>query len=102
MREEVGVESLAALTRLPEIEGGTGDGEGSLPGGHARFALAVKDRGGDFLAVEFVELGLGVEEIHLGWASALEEVDDAFGLGGERGGILGREKRGEGGGAKTL
>ena len=92
VREEVGVERLSALAHLLEVEGGAGDGEGCLSGGHAGFALSVEDGGGDFLTVEFVELRFGIEEVHLRWASALEKIDDALGFGGEGCGILGREE----------
>ena len=48
---------------------------------HEGEALAFDEAGGDGLAVEFVELGLVVEELQLAGAAGHEEVDDALGLG---------------------
>ena len=70
---------------LRELEFGRGDGEGLLAGGHAGEALALADGVGEFFAAEFEEVGLVVEEIHLRRRAGLEEVDDAFGFGGEVG-----------------
>lgn len=43
VREEVGVEPLSALSGLLEVEGGLGDRERGLSGGHAGETLAVED-----------------------------------------------------------
>ena len=43
------------------------------------------------MAVEFGELGFMLEEVELGRAALHEEVDDAFGLGGEVGLARGEE-----------
>ncbi len=94
MREEIGIEPLSALPGLFEIESGLGDRERGLPGGHAGEALAVEDGSGDFLAMVFFELGLGIKEIHLRGPPALEKIDDAFGFYGQRGWVCAREKRG--------
>ena len=77
----------------------------SVARAHEREALAFDEAGGDGLAVEFVELGLVVEELELTRAAGHEEVDDALGLrsvmrllrgvriGGWRGLVLGEQRR---------
>jgi len=44
------------------------------------------DAAGERLAGQFLEDGLGVEEVHLAGAAVLDKLDDGFGFGGEMGG----------------
>src|SRR5207302_920258 len=60
-----------------ELEGRAGEWDGRLVNRHAGQALAAADVVGQLLAIFFVEQGLVVEEILLGRAAALEQVDDA-------------------------
>ena len=78
MGKKVGVEPLSALSGFFKIEGGTGNREGSLAGGHPSFALPVEDRFGDILAMELCELWLVIEEVDLRRPATLEEVDDTL------------------------
>lgn len=43
------------------------------------------ERVGEFLAVEFIELGLGIKEIHLAWGTFHKDEDARFGFGGVMG-----------------
>lgn len=71
----------AGLAVLFKLVFGAGDREGFLAGGHAGFTLVGIDKVAEFLAEVFLELGFVVEEVLLGWRTALEEVDHALGLG---------------------
>ena len=107
MGQEV-AEPGARLAMLGELEVGAGERDRRLLGAHAGEPLGAADFGGELLAVFFVEQRFVVEEVLLGGAAGLEEVDDAFRLRGEgRGGgerigeaLLG-EQGGERGAAET-
>jgi hypothetical protein len=68
------------LTVLLELEHRRGDREVLLTRRHRRQALAFADCFREILAAHRFELGLWVEEIHLGWSTRLEQVDNALRL----------------------
>ena len=72
-----------AGTMLFEAEARGDDREAGLRSGHAGEALAVANALGEVLVCVFDEARLVVEELHLGGATALEEIDDALGFGGK-------------------
>src|SRR5579862_1614875 len=73
----------AALAVLGELEYAGGDRELLLAGGHAGEALALADGVRKLFATSVREGRLGVVEFHLARAAGLEQIDDAFGLGGQ-------------------
>jgi len=76
-----------------EVGERAGEREAGLIAAHASEALALADGVGELPAVLVAEEGFGVEGFELGGAAGLEEVDDAFGFGGE---VEGGEEAGGG------
>ena len=73
----------AVLPVLFEIDVRWRNREGSLPAGHPGQALALPDGLRELLAKHLAEFGLVIKGFQLGRCARLEEVDDAFGLGGK-------------------
>ena len=89
MRQQL-AEPGAGLAVLGELEVRAGERDRRLLGRHAGEALAAADVVGQLLAVLLVEQRLVVEEVLLGGAAGLEEVDDALDARRE---VAGRELR---------
>ena len=68
---------------LIKMADGTEAGFIFLAAGHGAETLAAEDFGGDFFALPFSELGFVVEKVDVRRGTVLEEVNDAFGFGGE-------------------
>src|SRR5690606_41960801 len=75
----------SGLSVLFEVVVGSHQWEAGLVGGHAGEALSVAYRFGQVLSHHFSQERFVVERLELGGGPALEEVDHAFGLGGEMG-----------------
>ena len=73
-------EPIARLPVLVELEDRWGDWEVLLARGHRRQALSLANGIWQILAAHRFQLGLWVEEVHLGRSTGLEEVDDALRL----------------------
>ncbi len=73
----------AACAMLREVKHGRGDGKAVLARGHGGDALATSHTIRQVLIEHGLHPRFGIKQIHLGRAAALEEVDDAFGLGGK-------------------
>ena len=93
-----GTEGGSAFAVVIEGEGGPGERQTRLIGGHAGEALALPDRVGEFLAVFGVESWFVVEQVHLRRSAGLVEENDALrfwcevGAGEQGGGIQGAER----------
>src|SRR5262249_46731077 len=73
----------AALALLAGLERGGRRLETRLVAGHEGDALLTEDRLGYLLAVQFLKLWLGVEQINMRRPAGHEEIDDALDLGRE-------------------
>ena len=83
---------------LGKFEGGSDQGKAGLVAGHAGEPLALAHGVGQLLARFLLEAGFVVEEVDLGGAARLEEIDHPLGLGGVVKGLsgLGVEHIGQG------
>ena len=82
-----------ALSMPGELEGAADQRQACLVAAHRGQALSLADFIRQLLALHLLEHGLVIEEVHLGWAAALEEVDDALGPGGN---VRGRKNSAKG------
>ena len=76
---------------LRELELRRDDRKALLAGRHAGEPLPLPDRVGQFLAVQFAQPRLVIEQFQLRRPARLEQIDDALGLGRKVRLVLGRE-----------
>ena len=69
------------LPMLLEVEDRLRNRKSTLAGRHSGDALAVPHRTGEFSAMGLVQAGLVVEQIELGRATGLVQINDPFGFG---------------------
>ena len=82
MRENL-AHPMSGLSLPGELENAGSNRKVLLPGSHGGQTLALAYAVGQILSMMLLHARLGIEQVHLGRSTRLEEIDHALGLGGK-------------------